>query len=114
MLVLFALSLPVVLLMAGLVIDGGYAFAQRRVAQNTADLSALAAARVMAQFVSGDTTNGTDANVKLAIDDTVAANNGVPVRSPANMPSMLSGPSGSAPCGMRSQSIRAPIPYPPR
>lgn len=79
MLVLFALSLPVVLLMAGLVIDGGYAFAQRRVAQNTADLSALAAARVMAQFVSGDTTNGTDANVKLAIDKTVAANNGVPV-----------------------------------
>jgi Putative Flp pilus-assembly TadE/G-like len=86
-LVLFALSLPVLLLMAGLVIDGGYAFAQRRVAQNAADMSALAAARVMAQFVSGDTTNGTDTNVKQAIDKTVAANGGAPLAyGPPNGP----------------------------
>lgn len=77
--VIFALSLPLLLLMSGLVIDGGYAFAQRRVAQNTADLSALAAARILAAFVTGDTADGTDANVRLSIDRTVAANHGVPV-----------------------------------
>ncbi|HEY6057377.1 MAG TPA: Tad domain-containing protein, partial [Candidatus Limnocylindrales bacterium] len=79
MIVLFALSLSVMLLMAGLVIDGGYAFAQRRLAQNTSDLAALAGARVLASYVSGDRTNGTDENVVLSIDRAVAANGGSPI-----------------------------------
>lgn len=41
-LVLFAISLVAILAMAGLVLDGGSAFAQRRDEQNAADLAAMA------------------------------------------------------------------------
>ena len=41
-------------------------------------------------------------------------NSGVPVRSPGMKPRTLSGPSGSAPAGIRSNNKRAPRPYPPR
>ena len=77
--VLFALFIVAMLLVTGLVIDGGYGLGQRRSAQNAADLAALAGARVLASYVSGDTANGTDANVKLSIDKTVAANDGTAV-----------------------------------
>jgi hypothetical protein len=77
MIVLFALASSAMLLVAGLVVDGGYALAQRRASQNTADLAALAGARVLASFVSGDSVNGNDANVRLSIDRTLVAN-GVP------------------------------------
>jgi hypothetical protein len=77
LIVLFALASSAMLLVAGLVIDGGYALGQRRASQNTADLAALAGARVLASFVSKDFVNGTDANVRLSIDRTLAAN-GVP------------------------------------
>ena len=53
-----------IILFAGLTIDGGYAFAQRRGSQNASDFAALAGARVIAEWVGGDTTNGTDANVE--------------------------------------------------
>ena len=43
-LVLFALSLVAIVAMVGLVLDGGSAYAQRRVEQNAADLAALAGA----------------------------------------------------------------------
>lgn len=76
MLVLFALTLTVLLLAVGLVIDGGYALAQRRASQNASDLAALAGARVIAEWISGDTTNGTDATVQNAIATTVTANGG--------------------------------------
>jgi hypothetical protein len=79
MIVLFALASTAMLLVAGLVIDGRYALAQRRASQNTADLAALAGARVLASFVSGDTVNGTDANVRTSIDRTLAANGAPPV-----------------------------------
>jgi uncharacterized membrane protein len=46
------------------VIDGGYAFSQRRGAQNAADFAALAGARIIAENISQDTVNGTDSNVK--------------------------------------------------
>ena len=44
-LVLFALALVAIIGMVGLVLDGGSAFAQRRVEQNAADVAALAAAQ---------------------------------------------------------------------
>lgn len=75
-LALFALILPVVLIAVGLVIDGGNALLQRRGAQNASDFGALAGARLIAAWIDGDTNNGTDANVRLAIANAVAANGG--------------------------------------
>jgi Putative Flp pilus-assembly TadE/G-like len=66
----------VILLAVGLVIDGGYALAQRRGSQNASDFAALAGARVVAEWVGLDTTNGTDSNVKAAIANSIAANGG--------------------------------------
>jgi hypothetical protein len=74
--VLFALSLTVIVLGVGLVIDGGNAFAQRRGSQNASDFAALGGARVIAEWVDGDTTNGSDANVQSAINLAIAANGG--------------------------------------
>ncbi len=78
-LVLFAITLAVLLLVVGLAIDGGNGLMQRRNAQNTADFAALAGARVVAEWIDHDTVNGTDANVKSAIINTVAANAGNPI-----------------------------------
>jgi putative Flp pilus-assembly TadE/G-like protein len=79
MVVVFAGSVTAVILAVGLVIDGGYALAQRRASQNASDFAALAGARVLSAFVAGDTNNGKDANVKLAIVNTININNGNPV-----------------------------------
>lgn len=76
---LFALASTVMILMVGLVIDGGYGLAQRRQSQNASDFAALAGARVVAEWVSGDTANGSDANVQAAIVNSVQANGGAPV-----------------------------------
>src|SRR5664280_1778816 len=74
-LVLFALIMAFVVIPAvGLVVDGGYALAQRRAAQNSSDFAALAGARIVAEKVGGDTTNGIDANVKAAIVNSMAVN----------------------------------------
>ena len=78
-LVLFALASTVIILFAGLTIDGGYAFAQRRGSQNASDFAALAGARVIAEWVDGDTTNGTDANVAAAITNSIQANGASPI-----------------------------------
>jgi Flp pilus assembly protein TadG len=79
MVVLFALVLSVVILAIGLVIDGGNALVQRRASQNASDFAALAGARVIASFIDGDTNNGSDANVRLAISNALAANDARPV-----------------------------------
>jgi hypothetical protein len=63
----------------GLVIDGGNALAQRRASQNAADLASLAGARIVAEWVSGDTSNGTDANTVASITASVAANGGAAI-----------------------------------
>ena len=47
--------------------------------QNAADFAALAGARVVAEFVSGDTTNGNDANVTAAITAAIQANGDTPI-----------------------------------
>ena len=74
MIPLFALTATAILLVVGLVTDGGYALAQRRGSQNAADFAALAGARVVAEKIGGDATNGTDTNVKLAIQQSIALN----------------------------------------
>ncbi len=53
-LVIFAAALIVVIMGVGLVIDGGFAFAQRRTEQNAADLAALAGADAILNGKSAD------------------------------------------------------------
>jgi Flp pilus assembly protein TadG len=79
MIAIFALASTVIILAVGLVIDGGYALAQRRGSQNASDFAALAGARVVAEWVGGDTTNGKDSVVKAAITNSIQANNGTPI-----------------------------------
>lgn len=86
MVVLFALSLIVLILAVGLVIDGGYAFAQRRGAQNAADFAATAGTHIVAEARIGDMANGTDANVQAAIQAALAANHSQPVTFGATGP----------------------------
>jgi hypothetical protein len=57
------------LMLAALVVDGGYAFAQRRSAQNASDLASLAAVKQIA------TAGATDAQVQSVITTTAQANN---------------------------------------
>ena len=79
-LVLFALIMSFVIIPAvGLVVDGGYALAQRRATQNASDFAALAGARIIAERIGGNTADGTDANVKAAITQSIAANKGAPI-----------------------------------
>ena len=61
---IMVLSMGVVVMAAGIAVDGGYALVQRRTAQNAADFSALAAARIVAVWIADNTNDGTDANVK--------------------------------------------------
>jgi len=77
--VMFAIVLAVVVLSIGLVIDGGYALVQRRASQNASDFAAIAGARIIAENIVGNTTDGTDANVQAAITNTVAVNGGRPI-----------------------------------
>jgi Flp pilus assembly protein TadG len=78
MVVLFALSLIGLVLLVGLVIDSGFAFAQRRGTQNAADFAATAGTRIVAQARIGDAVNGTDGNVKNSIQAVLAANHALP------------------------------------
>ncbi len=78
-LALFALGSTVIILATALVIDGGNALVERRGSQNASDFAALAGARIIATRISGDMTNGTDANVQAAITATLAANGADPV-----------------------------------
>ena len=74
-LVLFALSLTALLLMAGLVVDGGYAYSQSRTAQNAADFAAMAGTRIVGEELTGNAANGTAANVYQAVQSALTANN---------------------------------------
>jgi Flp pilus assembly protein TadG len=79
-LVLFALVMSLVIIPAiGLVVDGGYALAQRRAVQNASDFGALAGARIIAERIAGNTSDGTDANVQAAITQSIAVNKGTPI-----------------------------------
>lgn len=76
MLVLFAAGLALLCVGVGLVVDGGYALAQRRESQNAADFAALAGARIVAERIGGNAVDGTDANVQAAITTTLSVNGG--------------------------------------
>jgi len=72
-LVVFTLSIVVLLLAAGLVVDGGYAFSQRRVAQNAADFAAMAGTRIVGEARTKEVAvTGTD--VQGAVTSLLAAN----------------------------------------
>ena len=74
-LALFAISLTAIVLAAAVVVDGGYAFAQRRQSQNAADFAAMAGARIIGSaLTSRPASVGTAANVHDAIISTLASN----------------------------------------
>ena len=74
-LALFALGLTALVLAAAVVVDGGYAFAQRRDTQNAADFAAMAGARIVgAKRINRPAGAGTAAHVVQAVNETLAAN----------------------------------------
>lgn len=79
LIVLLALSLTVILLAVGLVVDAAYAYAQQRGAQNAADFGAIAGARVVALAIDAN-ANGqaapSDSAVQTAVQQAVSSNNG--------------------------------------
>ena len=77
--VMVGLVMFLMIFAVGLVIDGGNGLAKRRATQNASDFAAMGGARVIAQYISGDTTNGSDANVQTAIENQVALNGGDPI-----------------------------------
>ena len=78
-LALFAISLVVLILLTGLVIDGGNVFLQRRDSQNSADLGAMAGAKRLADYyvlptgTAGKAFTGTD-NVYTIIETRMGQN----------------------------------------
>jgi Flp pilus assembly protein TadG len=74
--VVMALAISVIVGTVGMAVDGGYALVQRRSAQNTADFAAMAGARIVAIWIADNTTDGTDTNVRAAIDAAISANGG--------------------------------------
>jgi hypothetical protein len=71
----FALVLVTLVLAAGVVVDGGYAYAQRRLTQNAADFAAMAGTRIIGQKLTGRPIGaGTATNVQGAINEVLDAN----------------------------------------
>lgn len=89
---LFAGGLVAFLVAAGLVLDGGLAFVNRRDAQNAADLGALAGTHVIAEYHLSGRTSGTGKDVYDAIEQT-ALDNGC-------------SPTGDVPCTWTAQYVR--------
>lgn len=96
-LALFAGGMIAFLVLAGLVLDGGIAFVNRRDAQNQADLGALAGTHVIAERNLAGTLAGGGAAVYAAVEDAVEANG------------CQSG--GSAPCSWTAQYVRPTTGY---
>jgi hypothetical protein len=71
--VLLALALAAIVAGVGVVVDGGYAFAQRRVSQNAADFAAMAGTRVVGQKQLGSAA-ARPIDVTAAIQAALAAN----------------------------------------
>jgi hypothetical protein len=77
-LALFVVTLTAIILGAAVVVDGGYAFAQRRASQNAADFAAMAGTRIVGQKLTGNPPgSGTAANVRGAIQSVLDANDAV-------------------------------------
>jgi hypothetical protein len=69
---LFALALAAIVAGVAVVVDGGYAFAQRRVAQNAADFAAMAGTRIVGQ--KRINLPATGAQVEAAVNAALTAN----------------------------------------
>ncbi|MEX1334014.1 MAG: hypothetical protein AB1Z66_01800 [Candidatus Limnocylindrales bacterium] len=69
---LLAIALAAIVAGVAVVVDGGYAYAQRRVSQNASDFSAMAGTRVIGLKRIGQPVNG--AQVRSAIDSALSAN----------------------------------------
>jgi hypothetical protein len=69
---LLAIALAAIVAGVAVVVDGGYAYAQRRVSQNASDFSAMAGTRVIGLKRIGQPVNG--AQVRSAIDSSLSAN----------------------------------------
>jgi hypothetical protein len=75
-LVIFVGGLVTLILFVGLVMDGGFAFVNRRQAQNVADTAALAGTKVLADhYLAGPLTAVTNATVYASIDYNVQSGN---------------------------------------
>lgn len=78
---LFALSLITIILLLGLAIDAGYAYAQNRRSQNAGDFASMAGARIVGEYNVGNTANGTALRVYQAVTSELAAHNATLVRA---------------------------------
>lgn len=67
--VLVALSMVVLLSVAGLAVDAGTAYGQRRQMQNAADAAAMAGTRVIERWLYADDTSFTKADIRTAVLD---------------------------------------------
>jgi Flp pilus assembly protein TadG len=123
-LVVVALAATALILVASLVVDGGFAWARHREAQSAADFAALAATRV----VSLASTNAAirNADVYQAIVTTAAANNGATVpglgtaegavyvdRNGASIAIAVTNDSGAVPPSARGVRVQARRVYQP-
>ena len=71
---LFALTVTALVVGAAVVVDGGYAYAQRRATQNAADFAAMAGTRIVGQKLTGRPAgSGTAANVQASIQSVLDA-----------------------------------------
>jgi hypothetical protein len=73
-LVIVAIGFIAMIVMVGLVIDGGFAWGKQRDTQNAADAIAKAGAAVLAENLAGVDPQRTDLDVKASVDAAVAAN----------------------------------------
>ncbi len=74
-LALFAFGLVAIVLGAAVVVDGGFAFAQRRATQNAADFAAMAGTRIVGvSLTDRPAGSGSAGNVEAAIRSVLAAN----------------------------------------
>jgi hypothetical protein len=72
---LLAIALAAIVAGVAIVVDGGYAFAERRQSQNAADFAAMAGTRVVGQHLVHQSSSA--GNVTQAIQTTLAANDAV-------------------------------------
>ena len=106
-LVIVAGGMFALLVFLGLVIDGGNAFLNRREAQNTADIAALAGTRLIASGYTTSATvgvnNKTRGQIYQEIATSVAANDCLPGgATPCTWEAWFVGPSGSGPIDLGS------------
>jgi hypothetical protein len=95
---LFALALAAIVAGVAVVVDGGYAFAQRRVAQNAADFAAMAGTRIIGQKrinlpataseVTAAINAALTANEATLVDATYVDHEGDAIRSVVGAPSI--------------------------